>query len=137
MSFKIILACSGKKNGIDECRAEDLYIGEIFKKGQAIAIKHQVRYWILSAKYGIIMPEDVIETYNQKLTKPYKGPFPPDMYYGFYVGGQSYFKNFPEQWLPLVPPAPIGKMLQSLKVLVDDPDAALARLMEHPKNAAL
>ncbi len=137
MTFILILSCSGKKSADERCSASGLYRGEIFMKGKTIAATHSVPYWILSAKYGIIMPEDIIDNYDQKLTKPYKGPFPPAPYYGFYVGGQSYFKNFPNTFLPLVNPAPIGKMLQQLKYLVDNPDECLEWLKSHPRHAAV
>jgi len=135
--FRMILACSGKKQEGDCYAAAELYTGEIFKKGQAIATKFDVPYWILSAKHGIISPNDVIDNYNQKLTRPYTGPFPPSEFYGFYVGGQSYFKNFPSTFLPLVVPGPIGKMLQQLKYLVDNEDACCTKLMSHPNHAPL
>ena len=135
--FRIILACSGSKNDIESATAADLYSGQIFLKGQSIANKFQIPYWILSAKYGIIDPHDIIDNYNQKLTKAYKGPFPPAPYYGFYVGGQSYFKNFPDTFLPLVEPGPIGKMLQRLKHLVDDDEACKKILRSHPCHAPL
>lgn len=135
--FVIILACSGKKADVERCPAGDLYKGEIFLKGKAIAELHQVPYWILSAKHGIIMPTDVIEPYDEKLKKPYSGPFPPEPYYGFYVGGQSYFKNFPESFQPLVEPAPICKMLQALKHLTDNPEETLDLLRSHPSHATV
>ncbi len=137
MTFIIILACSGKKSADDRCSAGGLYRGEIFIKGKTVAATHNVPYWILSAKYGIIMPDDIIDNYDQKLAKPYTGPFPPETYYGFYVGGKSYFKNFPDTFLPLVEPGPIGKMLQRLKYLVDNPDECYAKLCSHPRHAPL
>lgn len=137
MTFVIILACSGKKHNFQSAAAGCLYDGQIFLKGQAIANTHRVPYWILSAKYGIIQPNDIIDNYDQKLTRAYKGPFPPPEYYGFYVGGQSYFKNFPKTFLPLVVPGPIGKMLQRLKHLVDNPDECLEKLKGHPCHATL
>lgn len=135
MSFHIILACSGKKSSVEKCTAQDLYRGAIFLKGKYIAEQYQIPYWILSAKYGLLSPNDVIDNYNQKLTRPYMGPFPPTEYYGFYVGGQSYFKNFPDTFLPLVEPGPIGKMLQRLKHLVDDDAACKKVLRSHPHHA--
>lgn len=130
--FVLILACSGKKAKVERCPAGDLYKGEIFLKAQTIATRHGMPYWILSAKYGVITPDQVIDNYDQKLTKPYAGPFPPSPYFGFYVGGQSYFKHFPKSFQPLVGIAPIGKMLQELKYLVDNPDEAQKRINGHP-----
>ncbi len=136
-NFRIILACSGKKREDESCPAGELYRGEIFLKGRTIATRYEIPYWILSAKYGIISPDDVINTYDQKLTKAYKGPFPPASYYGFYCGGQSYFKNFPDTFLPLVEPGPIGKMLQRLKHLVDEDEICKKVLRSHPNHASL
>src|SRR4051812_22863380 len=136
-NFIIMLACSGKKAAGEYLPATDLYKGDIFLKGKSIATRYEIPFWILSAKYGIIMPGDVIENYNEKLTKPYKGPFPPAPFYGFYVGGQSYFKNFPDTFLPLVEPGPIGKMLSRLKNLVDNPEEAKAVIRSHPCHAPL
>lgn len=136
-SFIFILACSGKKKDVEECLAGELYDGEIFKKGKSIADTWEIPFWILSAAHGIITPDQKIKSYNQKLIKPYKGPFPPTPYYGFYVGGQSYFKNFPDTFLPLVEPGPIGKMLSRLKNLVDNPEAAKAVIRSHPYHASV
>lgn len=135
--FIFILACSGKKAAGERMPACDLYKGEIFLKGKFIAERFDIPYWILSAKYGIITSNDVIDNYDHKLAKPYNGPFPPNPYCGFYVGGQSYFKNFPDTFLPLVEPGPIGKMLQRLKFLQDSPSEAMKRMSEHPNYAAL
>ena len=135
--FVFILACSGIKADVASCPAGDLYKGQIFLKGKAIAEAHKVPYWILSAKHGIIMPCDVIQTYDEKLKKPYAGPFPPEPFYGFYVGGQSYFKNFPERFKPLVKPALIGKMLAALKDLEDNPEKTLELLKAHPNHALI
>lgn len=138
MKFVLILACSSKKADVERCAAGDLYKGEIFKKGQSIAIEHAVPYWILSAKYGIITPDQIIDNYDEKLASAYKGPFPPETYRGMYVGGQLYFKKFPKSFVPLVGPAPIGKMLQELKYLVDNPNAAYKKMSDwHRNNAPL
>lgn len=137
MSLILILACSAEKRDVEKCPAGELYTGSMFLHGKSIANKCGIPYWILSAKYGIVTPDEVVDNYNQKLTSPYKGPFPPNPYHGFYVGGQSYFKNFPDSFLPLVEIQAMGWMLQNLRYFSYNINAAKRRITEHPRYAAL
>ena len=110
----IILACSAKK--LDHAaRAVDIYQGSIFKFGLQYANTNRYDVVILSALHGFLQPGTVIEPYNVKMKKPYVGPWPVGE--GFYVGGQLYFAKAPPRFQPLVPPAQLGYMLQSLKQL--------------------
>ncbi len=62
----IILACSQKK-GQKPVAARDLYLGSLFKLGRKFAEVHHFDYVIISAKYGLLSPEQVIAPYDQRI----------------------------------------------------------------------
>jgi len=61
-----IIACANKKNDY-ETSAEGLYNSPLFKKSKEFAKNHFDTWYIISAKYGLIEPKDVIHPYNQTL----------------------------------------------------------------------
>ena len=98
----LIVACSKNKSNISRGKARDLYTGQLFLKSAAYADKHGLELYIVSAKYGLIKGDTIINTYNEKLKKPYEGPWPDGK--GLYVGGRAlYFKNVPDTITPLMP----------------------------------
>ncbi len=62
----VILACSQKK-GPKPVAARDLYLGSLFKLGRKFAEVHHYDYVIISAKYGLLRPEQVIAPYDQRI----------------------------------------------------------------------
>lgn len=67
----ILVSCVGKKlEGIHN--AKDLYISDWFKKARIYAEKNSDIWAILSAKYGLVFPEDEIESYEMYLPKQSK-----------------------------------------------------------------
>lgn len=62
----VILACSQKK-ATKPVPARDLYLGSLFKLGRKFAEVHHFDYVILSAKYGLLRPEQVIAPYDQRI----------------------------------------------------------------------
>lgn len=60
----ILLPCSSKKWDGGAGRADEVYCGAYFKKQLALASKLGGKVYILSTKYGIIEPSDIIEPYN-------------------------------------------------------------------------
>lgn len=131
----VILACSKKKVPDALARADSLYLGSIFTKGKNIAEQAGLPIWILSAKYGFLGPDTVVENYDQKFKKPYAGHWPPAPWHGFYLGGQLYFKNAPASFTPLVPSMQMGYMLRALKELENDPDEMQRMIREHAGTA--
>lgn len=63
----ILISCVSKK--LDrQTKAKDLYLSPLFKKNLAYAYKLQPdNIYILSAKYGLLKLDDVIEPYNMTL----------------------------------------------------------------------
>lgn len=61
-----LVACCGEKLG-EKCAAHTLYQSPLFRKASAYASKHYREWFILSAKYGLVAPEDVIEPYDMTL----------------------------------------------------------------------
>lgn len=127
----LILACSKLKVPDATSPALDMYRGSIFKKGRAIGEVAGLPMFILSAKYGFLKPDTVIDNYDQKFKKPYNGVMPDRPWHGFYLGGQLYFKNMPKAFKPLVPSMQMGYMLKALKHLEDNPHEVAKMIEEH------
>lgn len=47
--------------------ARDIYVSQLFKKASAYAEKTCDRWYILSAKHGLVHPDTVLEPYDMKL----------------------------------------------------------------------
>ena len=64
----VIIPCGGKKREMP-CAAGNLYIGPYFKGCMAYALSKvgPERVFILSAKYGLISPNDRIEPYDLRM----------------------------------------------------------------------
>lgn len=80
-----------------------MYVGALFHLGLTWARQHDHRVLILSAKYGWVRPEQIIERYDERLRTPYRGHWPEGQ--GVYVGGYAYFGHAPARFAPLVPAA--------------------------------
>lgn len=114
-----LLACSNKKApGVARAAAHALYAGTLFRLGYKWALLNGYTPMIVSAKYGLIHADDVIDTYDQVLKKPFPTASYPEGH-GVYIGGQRYFALAPERFKPLLTPNSIGYMLQQLKRLVE------------------
>lgn len=64
--MNIFLACT-KTKADKKCAAKDMYTSDLFKKSYQYAEKLGGNIWILSAKYGLLSPGDIIAPYNQTL----------------------------------------------------------------------
>jgi hypothetical protein len=62
----VILACSQKK-GPKPMPARDLYLGSLFKLGRKYAEVNHFDYIIISAKHGLLRPEEIIAPYDQRI----------------------------------------------------------------------
>jgi len=63
----ILISCVSKKRQV-RSKAKDLYISTLFRKNLAYALKLKSEYiFILSAKYGLVELEKVIEPYDVTL----------------------------------------------------------------------
>lgn len=61
-----LVACASQK--LDRpAPARDLYVSQLFKKASAYAEATCDRWYILSAKHGLIRPDEVIEPYDMRL----------------------------------------------------------------------
>ncbi len=61
-----LVACCGPKL-TTPARAEELYVSTLFKKAKAHVLTRCDRWFILSAKLGLVEPTEVIEPYNVTL----------------------------------------------------------------------
>lgn len=61
-----LIAC-GKKKRTYPCRAMDMYIGTLFRARLAFAEMKQYTIYIISAKYGLLRPTDIISPYNKTM----------------------------------------------------------------------
>lgn len=83
MSKLCIVQCGGqkvwKKNPqLGPVIAKDAYTSPYFKKNIAYALKFGDRWVILSAKYGFLDPDDMIEDYNVTFKVKKSGPISVD-----------------------------------------------------------
>jgi len=62
-----LVSCVNKKRS-HKVAARDLYISPLFLKTSAYALSISDRWFILSAKHGLVDPDEVIVPYNQTLT---------------------------------------------------------------------
>ncbi len=63
-----LVACCGEKLPHKD-KARNLYQSDLFKKASAYAEKMYHEWFILSAKYGLVHPDDMIEPYDQTLKR--------------------------------------------------------------------
>ena len=63
----IVFVGCGKKKKHAPCKAKEMYIGNLFKAAYKYAEQQGGKIYILSAKYGLLDPEEVIEPYNVTL----------------------------------------------------------------------
>lgn len=111
----LILACSGKKHPIERGTPRQLYAGNLITWGFRYADKFGLHPIILSAKYGLINHDQVIDNYDQMFKKQYQGPWPDGT--GFFLGGDLYFGAAPSRFQRLVPKSAIGIMTSRVKAL--------------------
>lgn len=61
-----LVACSSRK-GADRARARDLYTGVLFRRSIAYFEARGIPWAVLSAKYGVVLPDEEVEPYNVRL----------------------------------------------------------------------
>jgi hypothetical protein len=66
MTTIALVSCVKQKREV-ACRARDLYVSSLFRKSVAYAASKADRWFILSAKYGLVDPDEVIEPHEQTL----------------------------------------------------------------------
>ena len=68
----VLVSCVGEKGTIN-AEAKDLYQSTWFRKARQWAEENGIRWYILSAKHGLLNPETKIEPYDISLLKMNKG----------------------------------------------------------------
>lgn len=71
MATIFLISCVSKKQATTAPAAE-FYVSDWFKKAKAFAEGHADAWYILSAKYGLVDPNDALEPYEQTLNTMYK-----------------------------------------------------------------
>jgi hypothetical protein len=61
---RIILIGCGKQKADASCRADEMYIGSLFRKRLEYARRSGWPFYIVSAKYGLIPPQTLIAPYD-------------------------------------------------------------------------
>lgn len=64
----IVIACGSKKRN-HPAPARDMYVGSLFKNARRAAESTGLPWYIMSAKYGILRPDDIIEPYDMTYGK--------------------------------------------------------------------
>ncbi|MGM4929722.1 DUF6884 domain-containing protein [Tardiphaga sp. 619_E2_N8_5] len=65
-NFLALISCSKSKGGHRDI-ARDMYVSPLYRKSVQLAELWGVPFYILSAKYGLLHPNDLIEPYEQTL----------------------------------------------------------------------
>lgn len=105
--MKVAVINCGSAKQYKKCAAKDLYIGSLFVASRQFCESNYDHWCILSAKYHVLMPDDIVEPYEAFLTKFSKedkqkwgkitaeqllSKFPEDTEFDFYVS-QSYIND--------------------------------------------
>jgi hypothetical protein len=61
-----VIACGARKAATPQ-PAKDLYVGTLFAKARAAVEALDIPWLILSAKHGLLNPEQVVEPYDQQI----------------------------------------------------------------------
>jgi cytoplasmic iron level regulating protein YaaA (DUF328/UPF0246 family) len=70
MTDQVVLLSCVKSKRDHRCRARDMYTSPLFQKMMAYAERlHPTRLFIMSAKYGLLNPDDFIDPYELTLKK--------------------------------------------------------------------
>lgn len=67
--MKIVLIACSKTKQKQSCKACQMYQGNLFKLSYAYAKKISDRIYILSAKYGLLSQNEIIDTYDKTLKR--------------------------------------------------------------------
>lgn len=68
MNSITLVSCTSKKRTLP-CQARNMYLSQWFVKARRYAEIRQCPWWILSAKHGLLIPEEVIRPYDQALPR--------------------------------------------------------------------
>jgi hypothetical protein len=119
-----IISCSAKKSRLLESGhklpAREAYVGQAFKFASEACERKGLPYFILSAGYGLICPDTVIENYNVKMT-----PLSPDDQW------DNCFEHVTDEQLAQLRAADRVVMLGG-KVYADAAEVLLGRPIERP-----
>lgn len=66
-SRSIVLVSCVKSKRASKSKAKDLYVSTLFRAQRAYAEKFADEWYILSAKYGLLKPDSVVDTYEETL----------------------------------------------------------------------
>lgn len=61
-----LVGCGASKLG-HAAPARELYTGDLFRKASAWAQTHADRWYVLSARHGLVHPDTVLEPYDQRM----------------------------------------------------------------------
>ena len=61
-----LVSCVSKKRG-RPAKAKELYVSPWFRKARGFVERRQARWFILSAEYGLVRPEKIIDPYEKTL----------------------------------------------------------------------
>jgi hypothetical protein len=79
VSKKIALVACVSKKASAPMPARDMYTSDWFRKASAYAARVTDDWYILSAKYGLIAPDTVIEPYDETLNRTLRSVLLPHL----------------------------------------------------------
>lgn len=65
--LRITLVACGATKRTQPSAAKDLYVGDLFTKSRVWAEQNSDRWYVLSAKHGLLYPDRVIEPYDRRM----------------------------------------------------------------------
>lgn len=138
MSILALLNCSASKLA-RPAEAKQLYRGVGFRLGYQYLARRPVRIMILSAKYGMVSPDDILSPYDQRI--PTRRDQKEDwilrtraqilgliqeaeiteIIHLLSIPYQSALRDLPIPIRAILPPLSIGRRLQALRRLLEKP----------------
>ena len=96
----LIIACCARKAAIASGTPTELYTGHLFRNAVKWATRNGVGWVVLSARYGIVLPTDVIDNYDQRMTTKGADAFQrtldwPAAWYGWRLCSPTYSRAIP------------------------------------------
>lgn len=135
MKYLLISCSKSKRRFFRPMPAKFVYDGTLFRLLLRYAAQERLKPLILSAKYGFISPDTLIEYYDQRLRRPYEGPWPEGT--GFYGGGRFYFRNATKNGFEslVLWARSLSDWLEGVRNLCVDRKAPLLSLLELSSNS--
>lgn len=118
----IIIACSDRKSRhVTRGTPEEIYAGSLFRLSVHYAKRVGSRWCVLSAEYGLVAPDQQIDTYNRRMDRERAAVFRRTLAWpeqASVIAGNLYVSAMPDHYVRLISPGRVGEMMQSIRGLM-------------------